>query len=177
MGPRIDPSALRLIGVLAHVGRVEPAPDAEAGGGSLVRDRAARRTGLRGAAGAHGRVTAARRRGERTRGLGYGVYAQRYAAGTVASEPGVPVGLSLAVAPSPVGPAGGQVRYDVSEAGTVRVVVYDVLGRQVAVLADGERSAGTHDVALDAGLLAPGVYVVRLTAGEASVVRRVTVAR
>jgi hypothetical protein len=87
----------------------------------------------------------------------------------------VPAALALTVSPNPVS-TGGTVRVTLPEAGAVRVVVYDVLGRQVAVLADGERAAGTHDVALDAGRLAPGVYVVRLTAGEVSVVRRVTVA-
>ena len=97
-------------------------------------------------------------------------------AAAVGTEDGAAAVLALGVSPNPVS-TGGTVRVSLPEAGVVRVVVYDVLGRQVAVLADGERSAGTHDVALDAGRLAPGVYVVRLTAGEASVVRRVTVAR
>ena len=94
----------------------------------------------------------------------------------VGTEDGAEAVLALGVSPNPVS-TGGVVRVSLPEAGAVRVVVYDVLGRQVAVLADGERSAGTHDVVLDAGHLAPGVYVVRLTAGEATVVRRVTVAR
>ena len=88
--------------------------------------------------------------------------------------------LAVSVGPNPVS-TGGVVRVRLPAAGMVRVVVYDVLGRQVAVLADGERAAGTHDVALGAERLTPGVYVVRLTAGvgagAASVVRRVTVVR
>ncbi len=84
--------------------------------------------------------------------------------------------LALYVSPNPVSTR-GTVRVSLPEAGSVRVVLYDVLGRQVAVLSDGERPAGTHDVALDASRLAPGVYVVRLTTGESTVVRRVTVAR
>ena len=84
--------------------------------------------------------------------------------------------LSLGVSPNPVS-TGGVVRVSLPEAGVVRVVVYDVLGRQVAVLADGERAAGEHAVALDAGRLAPGVYVVRVTVGRETVARRVTVAR
>lgn len=57
------------------------------------------------------------------------------------------------------------------------MTVLDVLAREVAVLADGERSAGVHEADLDAGRLAPGVYVVRLEAGTETVVRCVTVAQ
>ena len=106
-----------------------------------------------------------------------GVYAQRYALGTVASDPAPAGGLALAVVPSPVGPSGGQVQYEVLEAGPIRVAVTDVLGREVAVLWDGARAAGSYEATLDTGRLAPGVYVVRLTAGAATAVRRVTVVR
>jgi hypothetical protein len=105
------------------------------------------------------------------------VYAQRYTTGPVASEPAAAGDLALALVPSPVGPSGGRVRYETPEAGRVRLTVSDVLGRQVAVLVDGVQGAGPHSAALDAGRLAPGVYVVRLEAGGSTVVRRVTVAR
>ncbi|HLA64878.1 MAG TPA: T9SS type A sorting domain-containing protein [Rhodothermales bacterium] len=84
--------------------------------------------------------------------------------------------LSLSVVPNPV-MGSGVVRYVLPEAGRVRVALYDVLGREVAVLADGDQSAGRYDVALDAGARAPGAYLVRLTAGEMALVRRVTVSR
>ena len=84
--------------------------------------------------------------------------------------------LALGVSPNPVA-AGGEVRVSVPEAGRVRVSVVAVLGREVSVLTDGERAAGEHAVALDAGRLAPGVYVVRVTVGRETAVRRVTVAR
>ncbi|HLT47525.1 MAG TPA: T9SS type A sorting domain-containing protein, partial [Rubricoccaceae bacterium] len=48
----------------------------------------------------------------------------------------------------------------------VRLAVYDVLGREVAVLADGHRDAGTHRATLDASGLAAGTYVYRLTVGN-----------
>ena len=62
-------------------------------------------------------------------------------------------------------------------AGDVRVVVYDALGREVAVLWDGPRGAGEHEVSLAASGLAPGVYLVRLTAGDRADVRQLTVVR
>ncbi|MEO1076604.1 MAG: T9SS type A sorting domain-containing protein, partial [Bacteroidota bacterium] len=50
----------------------------------------------------------------------------------------------------------------------VRVVVTDLLGREVAVLTDGSRQAGRHALALDTATLAPGVYVVHATVGGAA---------
>ncbi len=48
----------------------------------------------------------------------------------------------------------------------VRLVVYDVLGREVAVLADERRTAGTYRDTFDAGGFSSGVYIYRLTAGQ-----------
>jgi hypothetical protein len=48
----------------------------------------------------------------------------------------------------------------------VQLVVYDLLGRRVAVLADGQQSAGEHSGRFDAARLASGVYLCRLTAGS-----------
>jgi hypothetical protein len=59
----------------------------------------------------------------------------------------------------------------------VHVRVFDLLGRQVAILADGEtRQAGWHDVRWDADV-ASGVYVVQLRVGEQTRSRRLTVLR
>ncbi|MDX1419739.1 MAG: zinc-dependent metalloprotease [Rubricoccaceae bacterium] len=69
------------------------------------------------------------------------------------------------------------VRYAVGAAGTVRVSVYDVLGREVAVLADGTHGAGTHAVGFDAQGLPSGVYVVRVRTEGAVATQRVTLAR
>ena len=48
----------------------------------------------------------------------------------------------------------------------VRLVVYDVLGREVAVLADGRYPAGKSSFTFDGTRLASGVYFYRLTAGS-----------
>ena len=57
------------------------------------------------------------------------------------------------------------------------LAVYDLLGREVARLADGPHAAGEHRVAFDATGLAAGVYVARLVTGEQAVVRRLTIVR
>jgi hypothetical protein len=49
-------------------------------------------------------------------------------------------------------------------AGDVKLVVYDMLGREVAVLANGRYPAGRYTFTFDAAGLASGMYFCRLTA-------------
>lgn len=46
-----------------------------------------------------------------------------------------------------------------------KLAIYDLLGREVAVLADGVYPAGAHSVRFDAGSLPSGMYLYRLEAG------------
>jgi hypothetical protein len=98
---------------------------------------------------------------------------------TTPAEPGAPTPAGLVLHPPAPNPANGltALRYDVPAAGRVRLAIYDALGRQVAVLLDGERPAGVHEAVLYAGRLAPGAYLARLTAGRTSVIRSFTVLR
>ena len=48
----------------------------------------------------------------------------------------------------------------------VRIAVYDVLGREVAVLVDAMQTPGEHEVRFDGSNLASGMYLYRLTAGS-----------
>ena len=48
----------------------------------------------------------------------------------------------------------------------VRLAVYDVLGREVAVLVDTTMPAGQHTVRFDAVGLPSGLYLYRLVAGN-----------
>jgi len=57
-------------------------------------------------------------------------------------------------------------RYELPEDAVVTLRVYDMLGREVAVLVEGMQSAGTHSAAFDASDLASGVYLARFTAGN-----------
>ena len=69
------------------------------------------------------------------------------------------------------------VAFTVPEAGPARVTVVDVLGREVAVLADGEHEAGAHRVALVRRSLAAGTYAVVLRTEAGRRVERLTVVR
>lgn len=66
--------------------------------------------------------------------------------------------------PNPFNPS-TVIRYELSVSGNVRLAVYDILGREVAVLAEGTNAAGSHQIRFDAANLASGVYVYRLEAG------------
>ena len=76
--------------------------------------------------------------------------------------------------PNPFNPK-TRVRFSVSTGGRegqvqsvseVKLVVYDILGREVAVLVNERKSAGTYEVSFDGKGLASGVYIYRLTAGS-----------
>lgn len=87
--------------------------------------------------------------------------------GAVAAEAdpeGGPVAL-LAPAPSPFREA-TTLRFRLDAPADVALDVVDVLGRRVARVV-GTYGTGEHAVALDGRGLAPGVYVVRLQAGDA----------
>ena len=63
--------------------------------------------------------------------------------------------------PNPFNPS-TQIQYALPQAAEVRLAVFDLLGREVAVLLDATQTAGTHTVAFDASHLASGVYFYQL---------------
>ena len=92
------------------------------------------------------------------------------------AEPGAAAFRLDGVFPNPVA-AAAVVRFTLPEATPVRLTLHDVLGREAAVLADGARPAGAHEVTLDGTRLAAGVYVVRLRVGGGEANARVTLVR
>ncbi len=76
-------------------------------------------------------------------------------------------------------PSSGRVTlaYALEDAGPATVEVYDVVGRRVAVLADGPHVAGAHRATLDGSALAPGVYQWRLVSARGVESGQVTIAR
>ncbi len=47
----------------------------------------------------------------------------------------------------------------------VKITVYDLLGRAVAVLVNERKQPGRYEVGFDATALASGAYICRMTAG------------
>jgi hypothetical protein len=84
------------------------------------------------------------------------------------------------VQPNPLRGA-GRIGFALPRAAHVRLSVIDVQGREVAVLAEGVREAGRHQVGWEgaggSGRVGPGLYFVRLSVAGRSLVRRTVVTR
>lgn len=75
--------------------------------------------------------------------------------------------------PNPFNPS-TSVQFALPEAGFVSLAVYDVTGRLIASIANGEFGVGEHTVSFDASALSSGVYVYRLNAGGQTLTRKMT---
>ncbi len=78
--------------------------------------------------------------------------------------------------PNPFNP-GTTIVYGMNQSGPVNLAVYDLLGRQVAVLVNGFKASGEYSVYFDASGLASGLYVYRLTNGSEVVTRTMTLVK
>jgi hypothetical protein len=63
-------------------------------------------------------------------------------------------------------------RFAVNRTGPVELVVYNVMGQEVARVVDEVLNAGVHTVAFNAADLPSGMYLTRLTAGEHTAVHK-----
>lgn len=78
--------------------------------------------------------------------------------------------------PNPFNPSTA-IPFELRRSGHISLTVTDLLGRTVAVLADGSVAAGRHTVRFDAAGLPAGVYFYRLTAGGISVTKKMLLVR
>jgi len=75
--------------------------------------------------------------------------------------------------PNPFNPS-TQIKFDLPEAGSVSIVIYDVLGRKVTDLVAGQYQAGYHSATWNPSGVSSGVYIARLTVSDALGVLRFT---
>ena len=75
---------------------------------------------------------------------------------TVASE--LPMEYSLSNYPNPFNPS-TTINYQLPANGFVTIKVFDMLGKEVATLVSGNKSAGYYSVSFDASKLTSGVYI------------------
>ncbi len=103
--------------------------------------------------------------------------------GSVPVEPDAPdapegVSVGVEVRPNPAS-GGAEVVVALASAATVEAVVYDGLGRRVALLTSERYGAGRHTLRFDGSALPAGVYVVHITAyaagGTATATKRLTI--
>jgi hypothetical protein len=78
--------------------------------------------------------------------------------------------------PNPFNPV-TTIEFQLPRAGRVTLVVYDLLGREVARLVDGTEESGFKSITFDASSLASGIYLYRLRAGDFSQTRTMAVVK
>jgi hypothetical protein len=75
--------------------------------------------------------------------------------------------------PNPFNPV-TTIQFALPESGNVRLAVYDVLGREVAVLVDRTMESGSHGVQFDAQDLNSGTYIYRMTTDKGSFAKQLS---
>jgi len=94
--------------------------------------------------------------------------------GTTATNetPLVPLQLTLNQNyPNPFNPV-TTIHYELPERTDIRMTIYDLLGREVAVLEDGVQGPGLKEVQWDATNVASGIYFYRLQTGSKTITRK-----
>jgi photosystem II stability/assembly factor-like uncharacterized protein len=83
---------------------------------------------------------------------------------------------TLTVRPNPLR-ADSRIEFRLPESGHVRLALFDVQGRRVALLLDEPRMTGTSRVPIDASRLSPGVYYAKLESDRGVAISRVVYIR
>jgi len=73
--------------------------------------------------------------------------------------------------PNPFNPS-TTIRYQLASAGDVHLSVYDITGKEIAVLVNGSQNAGEHRIEFSGENLSSGVYLYRLTAGDQTFMKK-----
>jgi hypothetical protein len=86
--------------------------------------------------------------------------------GITTNQNGIPSGFVLAQNyPNPFNPT-TTISFGVPVTGDVKIVLTDVLGREITVLLNSRMSAGVHGFDVDASNLSSGIYFYTMTAGD-----------
>ena len=100
---------------------------------------------------------------------------------SIISDLRIPIlgGIEFALSQNTPNPVTGStvIEYRIGEATEVRLAVFDILGRAVAVLVQGWKAAGRYAAVFDATSLAAGVYIYRLETSSFSKARRMLLMR
>jgi hypothetical protein len=96
---------------------------------------------------------------------------------SVASTDILPVQFGLSQNyPNPFNPD-TKIHYELKSHGQVRLAVYDLMGREVAVLVEGVQNAGSHTVAFSGAGFRSGIYFYRLETDREIITKRMVLAK
>ncbi|MEI7485675.1 MAG: T9SS type A sorting domain-containing protein [Ignavibacteriota bacterium] len=73
--------------------------------------------------------------------------------------------------PNPFNPT-TNINFSVAKTGFVKIVVFDVLGREVQTLVNEKMNAGSYEVSFNGSSLYSGIYFYKISAGEFSQVKK-----
>jgi hypothetical protein len=73
--------------------------------------------------------------------------------------------------PNPFNPT-TSIRYSVPSVQNIKLIVYDIPGKEIATLVNGKQSPGVYEVTWDASQFPSGVYFYKFTAGDFSEVKK-----
>lgn len=101
--------------------------------------------------------------------IGFNTLSYDPSVGLIEDDPQIPVSIDLKSFPNPVslnnnlGNQSATIRFNMPSAGYAKGTLYDILGRPVADILDGDFPAGENSIKLEASGLPTGIYVFRLT--------------
>lgn len=75
--------------------------------------------------------------------------------------------------PNPFNPT-TTIKFDIASASYVKLEVFDILGRSIQILVDGNLTAGTYNVQFSSSTLASGVYFYKLSSQGNTQIRKMT---
>ena len=78
--------------------------------------------------------------------------------------------------PNPFNPA-TKIRFDLKKEAFTTIKVYDVLGREVAMIVNEQLRTGVYEADFDASMLSSGIYYYRISAGDYSEVKKMVVVK
>jgi len=76
--------------------------------------------------------------------------------------------------PNPFNPS-TRIKYQVASTAKVNLIVYDILGREIATLVNEIKPVGTHEVEFDASELPSGIFFYRLQSGNFTLTKKMMV--
>ena len=88
------------------------------------------------------------------------------------SQNGIPTEFKLTQNyPNPFNPT-TMIKFSIPKTSLVKLVVYDILGREVRTLVNEQKMPGYYDISFDASMFASGVYFYKLEAGTFTDVKK-----